>query len=341
MSRALVPLKPPARPDLEQGDFAVSIKVRNGLFLTALRRRGYRSVNAFCKAHGLPQRCINSFVTMTLSPIKRDGQPSAIAQAAADILETRVEDLFPPQFYSRCLSRIARADDVPMTEDQIGMLLQQPPRTPDDVIAFDEAARDISNTLIMLPPRIERLLRLRHGMGVREEETFDQIGERFDIGRGRAQQIEAKGLRMLKHPSRSRHLFEAAKTLLGVGIFRVSVPAKRKHQPPKPEVPEVDQQNQSQLRRKVKFPQPKGEPAYIVLLRTPPDERNDEHKRRLAYELERELVSRGASPMTPTDDATRIWLAKQSAVQIELAKYQWLMKNLADLWVAFPPEPRL
>ncbi|NEJ08541.1 sigma-70 family RNA polymerase sigma factor [Rhizobium leguminosarum] len=63
-----------------------------------------------------------------------------------------------------------------------------------------------SEMLLMLPARTERVLRLRFGMGGVEEHTLEEIGEKFDVTRERIRQIEAKGLRVLGHPNRSRKL---------------------------------------------------------------------------------------------------------------------------------------
>lgn len=63
-----------------------------------------------------------------------------------------------------------------------------------------------SEMLLTLPARTERVLRLRFGMGGVEEHTLEEVGEKFDVTRERIRQIEAKGLRKLRHPSRSRKL---------------------------------------------------------------------------------------------------------------------------------------
>ena len=56
-----------------------------------------------------------------------------------------------------------------------------------------------------LKAREERVLRMRFGMGVREH-TLEEVGQQFSVTRERIRQIEAKALRKLKHPSRSRKL---------------------------------------------------------------------------------------------------------------------------------------
>lgn len=68
--------------------------------------------------------------------------------------------------------------------------------------------RAICMILLQLPPRTERILRMRFGFGPLNEHTLEEIGEKFDVTRERVRQIEAKGLRFLRHSSRQRALKE-------------------------------------------------------------------------------------------------------------------------------------
>ncbi|WP_234851460.1 sigma-70 family RNA polymerase sigma factor [Sinorhizobium meliloti] len=83
----------------------------------------------------------------------------------------------------------------------------------DDSIPLPDHRQDLtdlrsltSEVLLLLPARTERVLRLRFGLGGVEEHTLEEVGEKFDVTRERIRQIEAKGLRMLRHPSRSKRL---------------------------------------------------------------------------------------------------------------------------------------
>ena len=57
-----------------------------------------------------------------------------------------------------------------------------------------------------LTPREERIVRMRFGLGMNGDHTLEQVGQQFSVTRERIRQIEAKALRKLKHPSRSRVL---------------------------------------------------------------------------------------------------------------------------------------
>ena len=60
--------------------------------------------------------------------------------------------------------------------------------------------------LSSLTAREERVLRMRFGIGMNTDHTLEEVGQQFSVTRERIRQIEAKALRKLKHPSRSRQL---------------------------------------------------------------------------------------------------------------------------------------
>jgi RNA polymerase primary sigma factor len=63
-----------------------------------------------------------------------------------------------------------------------------------------------TRVLALLTPREERVLRMRFGIGMNSDHTLEEVGQQFSVTRERIRQIEAKALRKLKHPTRSRIL---------------------------------------------------------------------------------------------------------------------------------------
>ena len=63
-----------------------------------------------------------------------------------------------------------------------------------------------TRVLASLTPREEHILRMRFGIGMNKDHTLEEVGQKFSVTRERIRQIEAKALRKLKHPSRSRIL---------------------------------------------------------------------------------------------------------------------------------------
>ncbi|MDR1475597.1 MAG: RNA polymerase sigma factor RpoD [Holosporales bacterium] len=73
--------------------------------------------------------------------------------------------------------------------------------------AVNTKLRETANmALTTLTPREERVLRMRFGIGMNTDHTLEEVGQQFSVTRERIRQIEAKALRKLKHPSRSRKL---------------------------------------------------------------------------------------------------------------------------------------
>ena len=79
------------------------------------------------------------------------------------------------------------------------------------ILPLDSAIQDnlkdtTTRVLSALTPREERVLRMRFGIGMNTDHTLEEVGQQFSVTRERIRQIEAKALRKLKHPSRSRKL---------------------------------------------------------------------------------------------------------------------------------------
>ena len=77
---------------------------------------------------------------------------------------------------------------------------------PFDAVAQTNLREAASKVLADLTPREERILRMRFGIGMNTDHTLEEVGRTFNVTRERIRQIEAKALRKLKHPSRSRKL---------------------------------------------------------------------------------------------------------------------------------------
>jgi len=75
----------------------------------------------------------------------------------------------------------------------------------DSVINLD-LAEQVDKILRTLTPREERVLRMRFGIGEKSDHTLEEVGQDFEVTRERIRQIEAKALRKLRHPSRSKRL---------------------------------------------------------------------------------------------------------------------------------------
>lgn len=109
------------------------------------------------------------------------------------------------------LGRVARLlvpTPEPISSNEVeGEVLElvDPASGSEEVCNENDLRRGVVGLLSTLDPRSERILRLRFGINC-DEHTLEEIGQMYDVTRERIRQIEAKALRKLEHPSRSRHL---------------------------------------------------------------------------------------------------------------------------------------
>jgi len=78
--------------------------------------------------------------------------------------------------------------------------------SPAEAVATLNLKEMTDRVMMTLTPREEKVLRMRFGIGVPSDHTLEEVGQHFEVTRERIRQIEAKALRKLRHPSRSKKL---------------------------------------------------------------------------------------------------------------------------------------
>ena len=100
--------------------------------------------------------------------------------------------------------------ETPIGEEEdnhIGDFLEDKTQnTPSERVISNNLEEQTTKALATLTPREEKVLRMRFGIGERSDHTLEEVGQNFDVTRERIRQIEAKALRKLRHPSRSKKL---------------------------------------------------------------------------------------------------------------------------------------
>ena len=114
------------------------------------------------------------------------------------------------------VGRVMRAAEEPMSLDspmgnednsQLGdFIVDQDAPEPMDAAARDMLREQIQNALAVLSDREREVLEMRFGLLDGKDHTLEEVGQDFEVTRERIRQIEAKALRKLRHPTRSRHL---------------------------------------------------------------------------------------------------------------------------------------
>lgn len=100
--------------------------------------------------------------------------------------------------------------ETPIGEEEdnhIGDFLEDKSQsTPSESVISGSLQEQTQKALATLTPREEKVLRMRFGIGEKSDHTLEEVGQNFDVTRERIRQIEAKALRKLRHPSRSKKL---------------------------------------------------------------------------------------------------------------------------------------
>ncbi|MFD0464010.1 RNA polymerase sigma factor RpoD [Microvirga aerilata] len=136
-----------------------------------------------------------------LHEIGREPTPEELAEKLAMPLEKvrKVLKIAKEPISSRRPSATRRMHLGDFIEDKNAIL-------PIDAAIQSNLRETTTRVLASLTPREERVLRMRFGIGMNTDHTLEEVGQQFSVTRERIRQIEAKALRKLKHPSRSRKL---------------------------------------------------------------------------------------------------------------------------------------
>ena len=139
-----------------------------------------------------------------LQELGREPSPEEIAQAMGITVEKVVE--------IQTIAQDPVSLETPIGEEEdsnLGTFIEdEKSASPSDVVAFAMLKKQLISILDTLTPREEKVLRLRYGIDDGKPRTLEEVGKEFNVTRERIRQIEAKALRKLRHPSRSKKLKE-------------------------------------------------------------------------------------------------------------------------------------
>ncbi len=148
---------------------------------------------------------INKLVRVSrrlLQELGREPNPEEIAKEM-DISEEKVREI-------QKIAQDPVSLETPIGEEEDSHLSDfiedEGSAAPTDAVAFTMLKEQLIGVLDTLPPREEKVLRLRYGLDDGRPRTLEEVGKEFNVTRERIRQIEAKALRKLRHPSRSKRL---------------------------------------------------------------------------------------------------------------------------------------
>ena len=139
---------------------------------------------------------------MLLQDLGREPTPAEIAEKMG-VTEDRVREI-------QKIAQDPVSLETPIGEEEdshLGDFIEdEKTATPSDSVAFTMLKEQLLGVLDTLTPREEKVLRLRYGIDDGKPRTLEEVGREFNVTRERIRQIEAKALRKLRHPSRSKRL---------------------------------------------------------------------------------------------------------------------------------------
>ena len=193
--------------------YRIKITVKNNLLLTAIEQAGYKSAAEFARAIGLTDQEVSALVALRNAPINQDGEFSPNAKRIMEALGAAPSDLWTTEQLNMKLKRNTKEDffSAPTIQAILGGNVAQlegsvyeESEKPEEVLNKKELKAELEKVLGTLTPRETKVLQLRFGLDGCGEHTLEEIGDMLDIGKERVRQIEAKALRKMRAPSRSK-----------------------------------------------------------------------------------------------------------------------------------------
>lgn len=196
-------------------EYMLEIKVKNNLLLSAIRNFGIKSIAEFCRVIDCNSGVVYDFLNLKRTPFGKRGKLNPVVERICDYLGKSVFELFPKEQLENVLK--VNKLEVELTSPQLQQLFYSENVDPDRLIDqkhLKEKIVQVLNTFDDMNEyrgknygkRIKEVLIMRFGLDGEEPKTLEEIGNIFGVTGTRIRDIEAKGLRMLRHPTRSKHL---------------------------------------------------------------------------------------------------------------------------------------
>lgn len=197
--------------DLKELD--VTVRLRNNRLKVMREARGL-SQEALGRRIGMSNAVINRLENLHDAAFNIDSGWRQAAKKLARFFRCQPEDLFPPGILrlieSKIPTRMTRTVDV----EELPLLTQRNTPSllpsPEEALIAEEAAAAVEETIATLTPRQQEVITKRFGLGDRDAMSLREVGRKLaqPVQSERVRQIEAKALRCLRHPSRSKRLQE-------------------------------------------------------------------------------------------------------------------------------------
>ena len=201
-------------------DVRVEFRFKNARLYHAIQEASYKDkdyrksfdrgrVLAFCRFYGVQYDSVSQLLNLQLSPILKKPRNTyrPICVTLSDILDIDCATLFPQALYAQSWPKNFSTNIPLATFVGLGAAkhLTLPPSS-FEAVANRELRELMTAAVATLTPRETRVITRRFGLDGEGERTFEEVAQEYAVCRERIRQIEAKAMRKLRHPSRSRRL---------------------------------------------------------------------------------------------------------------------------------------
>lgn len=196
----------------------VELRVRNNVMIRLREEMGFTSASAFCKAAKINYEQYNALENMRSSPIYPDTERrrklgyvgwTSVAREIAAFHGVDLATLWPDAVLRmRKVFSVGEFDENDIRS--LGSSVRALQESPEEAVEVVQLQSRVRRVLSTLTPREEKVIRMRFGIGEPSDRTLEEIGEKFHVTRERTRMIEAKALRKLRHPARSKMLRDFA-----------------------------------------------------------------------------------------------------------------------------------
>ena len=186
-------------------DYRLEIKIKNNYLYEKMQEYGISTAAELARVVGLGPSVIGDILNLKVTPYTNKGTVRSSIQCLCDFFSCNPEDLFPAQHIFDPLTVNRGAIQANIGELMSNTLLEST-QNPDLLAETIEQKEAIERTLNQLTLREKKVLELRFGLGEEAETTLKEVGIKLGVRAERIRQIEAKALRKLRHPDRTRDI---------------------------------------------------------------------------------------------------------------------------------------
>lgn len=185
-------------------EYRIDLKIKNNLILKKIEEAGYKTLGEFCRLNGMKNQSsrIGEFINLKRSPLTSEGEFYDIILKISDLLMCSPENLFSEEQMTMELKTNKRSIEVQEAEIKFMIKNNNNIKSLEEIIYNENLSNKIEESLNLLTPREEKVLKMRFGIDDGKEHTLEAIGKIFGVQKERIRQIEAKALRKLRHPDR-------------------------------------------------------------------------------------------------------------------------------------------